>query len=61
MSNIISNLKEMCKELAKKAGNNKVKYHDNMNVDNQNNVKPFVDIITKQGGSASVNRHTRTL
>ena len=55
MSTILSNLKEMCENLSqsgskpKQAGSKKVKYPENMNLDNQFNVKPFVDFFTEQG------------
>ena len=48
MSTILTNLKEMCEELSKAAGK-KIKYPENMNLDNQFKVPAFTNFFTKQG------------
>ena len=49
MTAILTNLNEMCEELSEQAGERKVKYPENINCDNQFNVKPFVDFFIMQG------------
>ena len=49
MSTILTNLKEMCEELSKASGSKKVKYPENMNLDNQFNIPAFTNFFTKQG------------
>ena len=48
MSTILTNLKEMCEELSKIAGHKKMKYPENMNLDNQFNIPAFTNFFTKQ-------------